>query len=233
MGDVAETTNGFSQVEVEAVCERYTGLVLVDPATLEGRFDLNASYEADIISDSFEVRIAAPTDYPTSLASLTETGGRTHAIARKYGIRDLRKLHRNESGTACLCVKQMERRKVPRGSDLSVFVEALVVPYLYGLSHFDRTGSWPWGEYSHGGLGLLEFYAAGDQHSTRDEIRELATLIRKEPNWKDFYRQITRPSAERMCLCGSGKPFHKCHNRAWNGVVRLNAQLRGHGIKRL
>src|ERR1700684_1267857 len=94
------------------------------------------------------------------MPALFETGGRTAAIAAKYGIEDHRDLHRNPgTGAACLCVKQEERRRFPKGANLPHFIEELVVPYLFGLSHFDDHGKWPWPDFSHGTLGIAEYYA--------------------------------------------------------------------------
>jgi hypothetical protein len=222
---------GFAESEVRAVRERYPGLHQVDGYTLEGSFDLNASFEEVVIVDAFSIRLVALPDYPESLPLMSEVGGRTDAIAAKYCIKDLRQLHRNPNGTACLCVKQMERRKVPRESDLNLFIEELVVPYLYGLSYFDNNGLWRWGEHSHGALGLLEFYAEGDTNSSIDELRVVGLTMRLEKNWKEFYKQIKRPSADRHCVCGSQRPFSKCHRRAWLGTTNLISELRRAGLQ--
>ena len=192
---------------------------------------LNASFNDVLIQDVFDIRIVAGDDYPKFLPTLEEIGGRTQQIVTKYGIKDLRSLHRNPNGTACVCVKQMERRKFPFGSDLTVFVEELAVPYLYALSHFDQTGKWPWGELSHGALGLLEFYADEGASSSEDELREVAALIKRDPMWRAYFKQARRPNGERRCLCGSKKRFRDCHPRAWKGVSRLHQELKRQGVK--
>ena len=131
----------FTTEEMSAVKARYPRLGIEESGVVEGAFDLHAIYGGEERRDEFQVRVDAPPDYPNSMPSLRETGGRTEAIARKHGIEDLRDLHRNPGGRACVCVKQEERRRFPRGADLPHFIEELVVPYLFGLSHFDETAN--------------------------------------------------------------------------------------------
>jgi hypothetical protein len=223
--------DGFSAAEIAAVQEQYPKLRCTEPYVVEGLLDLHASYEDNVLQDQFLICIAGSAEYPTLLPTLREIGDRTKEIAAKYRITDFRTLHRNGDGTACLCVKQMERRQVPFGSDLTVFVENLVIPYLYGLSYYDTNGRWPWAEYSHGALGLLEYYADSEVDDTRAGIEEVARLIRRENNWKDCYKQIRKPNADRLCLCGSKQRFKPCHPRVWQGTVRLHAEVERLGLR--
>ena len=222
--------NEFSQDETAKVTARYPRLLHTSPSVIEGTLDMNAEYDGVVIADGFVVRITASNPNSDRLPALYEVGGRTQAIATKYGIRDHRDLHCNTDGTACVCVKQVERRKFPPGSDLIVFMEDLAVPYLYGLKHFERFGRWPWGDYSHGGLGLLEFSGEDREHLSESDIRELFKAFRREANWKEYNKQLRKPSAERKCPCDSGKPFSRCHGRAWCGVLQLRAEMQRLGL---
>lgn len=104
-------------------------------------------------------------------------------------------------------------------------MEAFVVPYLYSLAHFEKCGKFPWGDFSHGGLGLLEFASDDTEQLTEEGVAEIFATFRRELNWKEYHKQLRKPSAERACLCGSRKPFHKCHGKAWRGVIRLRAEV--------
>jgi hypothetical protein len=195
---------------------------------LEGVLDLHALYDGEERRDAFQVRMVAPLDYPVLMPSLFETGGRTAAIATKHGIRDHRDLHRNPgTGTACLCVKPEEPRRFPKGSDLPHFIEELVVPYLFGLSHFEEYGKWPWPDYSHGTLGIVEYCADAPSD---ESIGSTVDLLKQDASWRRLRRQIRKPSAMRMCLCGSGKPIWRCHKRVWAGIIKLNSDLQRLGL---
>ena len=193
---------------------------------LEGVLYMDAVYNGHQITDSFTVRITTSNPNSERIPALYEIGGRTEAIARKYNIADLWTLHRNRDDTACVCVKQEEEQKFPTGSRLLVFVENLVVPYLYALSHYDRFRKWPWGEYSHGALGILEFYAENTQTQTVESITEILVALHRYTEWSKYRKQLRSPSAKRDCLCGSEKRFGKCHIGAWHGVVRFRNEIR-------
>ncbi|MEK7511249.1 MAG: hypothetical protein AAB582_03365 [Patescibacteria group bacterium] len=220
----------FSDEEIAKVTARYPRLARIDSGTVEGILDLNAVYDGKTLTDNFHIRITAFNPNSERVPALYEIGGRTEAIAKKWNMSDLRDLHRNPNGTACVCVKQLEKEKFPPGSNLFTFVEQLVVPYLYGLSHYESSKTWLWGEFSHGGLGLLEFYADRHTPQTVEDISEILPSIRKELNWKEYHKQLRSPSAKRACLCGSGKPFGRCHSKAWKGLGQLTAEIERLGL---
>ncbi len=221
----------FSTEEIAAVGNRYPQLRVTEDGVLEGVLDLHAIYNGEERRDAFHVRIIAPSDYPGSMPSLIETGGRTAAIAAKHGIGDHRDLHRNPgTGTACLCVKPEERRRFPKGSDLPRFIEELVVPYLFGLSHFDEHGKWPWPDYSHGALGIVEYYADAADAPSIESIGSTLDLLKQDVSWRELRREIRKPSAMRMCVCGSRKPVSRCHKGVWAGITKLNGDIQKLGL---
>ena len=217
----------FSEKEIAEVKRKFSKLDLVRPYTWKGVLNLYAEFNGYPIRDSYEIEITASGEYPAQVPFMREVGGRTRAIAQKYKLNDLRSLHYNLSnGTACLCVKQMEKGRFPPGSNLVTFIDDLVIPYLYGLSYYDKNGRWPWIEYNHGSLGLLEFYAEDESEQTKESIQQVVAQVRLEINWKEYHKQFRKPSPEKLCVCGSRKPFQKCHPRAWPGVLRLHADLK-------
>jgi hypothetical protein len=221
----------FTAEEIAEVTNRYPRLRTTENGVSEGLLDLHAIYDGEERRDAFQVRIVAPADYPNSMPSLRETGGRTAAIAKKYGIEDHRDLHCNPgTGTACLCVKPEERRRFPKGANLPHFIEELVVPYLFGLSHFDEHGKWPWRDYSHGALGIVEYYADAADEPSNDSIVATLDLLRQDMSWRELRKQIRKPSAMRMCVCGSRKPISRCHKSMWAGITKLNGHMQRLGL---
>lgn len=216
----------FSDEEISSVKARYPGLDLSGPGTIEGTLNMEAVFDGCILSDSFEVRITATSPNSDYVPALYEIGGRTKAIADKYGITDLRMLHFNIDGTACVCVKQMEKRKFPFGSELLVFVEELAVPYLYALSRFQESQQWPWGDYSHGALGLLEFAADDPNEQSEEDIEQIAATVRRDMCWKRYFKPLRKTASGNICPCGSGKKFNICHEKAYQGLIRLKADLK-------
>lgn len=218
----------FSQQEIHEVQAKFPQLKLEQQGVWKGALDFFAEYEGHQIKDTFEICIIAPNTYPDQIPFLVEVGGRTQAIAKKHGVADLRRLHCNpgQRNTACLCAKQEEKTKFPPGSNLVTFIENLVIPYLFGLSYFERHGKWaPWGEYSHGGLGILECHAEYPNDITEQDIKEVVKTLRADENWKEYSKQLRKPSGAKFCICGSRKPFIQCHRLAWQGLERLYSDI--------
>jgi hypothetical protein len=183
------------------------------------------------IKDKFNIIIGADEKYPESMPRLIETGKRTEKIAEKYNIKDFRDLHNNsmEQGTACLGSPREIREKFPAGSDLVIFVDNLVIPYLFGLSFYEDNGKWPWGELSHGILGILEDYLEIDNPS-KDNILETLKWIKRSPNWIEYNKQMKKLSPQKHCVCGSHKPFCNCHPEAWKGLEKLIIDMKSFSL---
>jgi hypothetical protein len=214
----------FTEESIAEVLAAFPGLTRTEPIGVQGRVQLHASFRGRELKDLFAIRITPKSTYSSYLPALFETGGRTRAIARARGVRDLRDLHQNpDDRSACVCPPQLERVKCPPGSGLLVFMHELAIPYLYGLRYYQDNGSWPWGEYGHGALGILECYGELGCNSERSELDRLAHVVRGAgPEYK---KQMNRPSAKRACPCGSGTPFRDCHPPAWKGLKLLVAAL--------
>lgn len=230
MGEL--TAPAFSDAEIAEAIAKHPQLGQVASDRVEGGIEVYATYDGVEISDRFVVRITKSNPHSDWLPALYEIGGRTDEIAKRLGILDRRDLHCNPDGAACVCVKQEERARFPLGARLSDFIEQLVVPYFYGLVFYGRHRKWPWGDYSHGSLGVLEFYADSTMPETYESICLIVPAIRKEKNWKDYGKLIRRPSGDRRCLCGSGRPIKACHPQVLKGVLRLGAEMDRLGIRR-
>lgn len=211
------------------IAARYPRLRLTEAGIIEGIFDLHAVFDGEERKDAFSVRIA-PSNDPRSIPTLTEIGGRTAMIAAKYGITNFANLHQNPGGTACLCVKQDEANRFPKGAGLVHFIEELVVPYLFGLSHFNDNGKWPWRDYSHGVLGIAEYYGDAVGAPSLQAIAATLDLLKADATWREFSRQIRKPSAMRRCMCGSRRPISYCHKHVWIAIQKLNSDIHGLGL---
>lgn len=217
-------STSFPPSEVAEVLHVHPGLSLRSPGDLEGVLQIDHAFGEIALRDKFSVQIST---IPQSHAPvLKEVGGRTAAIAKKYELADTKDLHCNpEDGTACVCVLQEMTTRFSVGSRLIAYIDELAVPYLYGLSYFDKFGKWPWAEYSHGALGLLEYYAKAPEQAKESYERVLQTLRSYTDFWPQFRNKLRNPGGRRLCICGSGQPFAKCHAEAWKGIRRMRTGL--------
>ncbi len=205
----------------------YPGLELEEPGIWRGALRVWVAHDEFECDEFFQVEIVAGAEYPRRPPALREVGGRTLAIARKHMLTDVRDLHFNpENGTACVCALLEERVRFPAGSDFTTFVERLAIPYLFGLSYYDKFGRWPGPEYAHGAIGILEYLGEHTPPLDRQDISDAASVVLRERTWKEYSKQIRNPRGFRNCLCGSNRRISKCHAEAWRGVLHLHQELR-------
>ena len=156
----------------------------------------------DCPDERFAVRIEVPRDFPESEPKVFETGGRIPRTSDR---------HMFEDNGAC-CTGVYEEWLVEAGDPtFSAFLCGPVDRFFFSQVWFELTervhgtGGWPFGERSHGLLGILEGYAAAigivfDPEKAGPLFAHLRLLERK--NIKGHVR----------CPCGSGKRLRDCHS---------------------
>jgi len=167
---------------------------------------VHARHEGVVVDKKFAIKIE-PRLF--GLPQLREIGGLTESVRRR-GI----STHVFESGVACLGTPHECHEALGARWTLRQFVEVLVIPYLFALSIAAETGSWPWGERSHGLLGILEFF--GEVGTTDDAI---ARSVERDTELRTFLATARWP--DECCPCGSREPFSTCHRLARRGLARL------------
>lgn len=203
---------------------RSGGQYLVNPADKLVMDTSTADYL--YLSDTYKIRINWPEGEPYPKAR--EIGGRLAETAKRLD-KSLLDMHQYEQDSAlCLAAAMDLERTFSSGFKLDVFVEELLIPYLFAQSHYDKTQTWLWGELSHGWLGLLEWL--GRQESPDD--RDIGAT------YKYLYAQLGKEKVGKLlgqrwrghfkCLCGSSKKTHYCHPEVQRAISLLrNALTRG------
>lgn len=149
------------------------------------------------LCDTFHVSIHLDRLDRNGWPQVYETGGRCQAIAESRGLPFI-DLHLYTDGSCCLGLNC-----APAGNlTLSDFIAELVIPFLYRLAYVDRFGLESarrdlWGEYSHDGIGPLEY---------QEELRRFARA---------------NPGRNQPCPCGSGRKYKRCH---WEEVAAAKRQ---------
>lgn len=179
--------------QFEELIQTFPGLKLCQDATglwvIRGKLSFFATFKAVTIADAFSILILLPDDYPDSPPSVQETGGRIPADFHQYRDR-----------TLCLGAPVEVYRRFKTDPRLLAFVETLLVEYLYGYAHFEKYGSMPFGDLSHGCGGIREYY---QEVFTTDDIQIVMALLKVMADGK--YK------GHHSCPCGSGKILRKCH----------------------
>ena len=182
-------------IELTGVHKGLTNVVEYDIETvLSGALPFEASADGlETITESFEIELIVPSDFPQTLPRAKETGGR---IEIDYD-------HCNPGGTLCLAVPVEQRRIFFGQPTLLGFVNRLVIPYLYGYCYWKKHGRHPFDEAAHGYEGILQHYI--DTLGLHDEVSALAVICFL---FEHGYR------GHHDCPCGSGLRVRGCHGPA-------------------
>jgi hypothetical protein len=180
--------------------ERYSDLRIVpcpdDTLVLAGALNFRAfGPTKEELADRYDVELRVPPEFPRSNPTARECGGRIQST-----------FHKLEGDLLCLGAEIEIRMKLTMSPTLLTFVERLVIPYLFGHSYFEKHGTMPFGELSHGRDGILECLAEMFRTPSvqgADEFVRLASMKKREAN-------------KESCPCRSGRRMGRCHNRIVN-----------------
>lgn len=182
-------------IELTDVHKGLTNIVERDAETVvSGALPFEASADGlETITDTFEIELTIPNEFPDTLPWVKEMGGRIEADYE----------HLNRSGTLCLAVPVEQRRVFFEQPSLLGFVNRLVIPYLYGYCFWKTHGRHPFDEAAHGDPGILRYYM--DALGLSNEITALAVISFL---FEHGYR------GHHDCPCGSGLKVRACHGPA-------------------
>lgn len=186
---------------------RFSGLNLQKngdgPWLVQGNLSFSAEYTGRRIDDEYFIEIILPEDYPDSPPKARETAKRIPADFHKY-----------QDETLCLSTSLAVRVKFAQEPTLVGFVNNCLIPYLFSFSYKCKYGNMPFGELSHGGRGILEYYK--DLFHLNDD-RAVLRLIKILAD--DNYRGHV------SCPCGSGKRLRACHGTGLLEIKKVQASL--------
>src|SRR5690348_6182087 len=118
---------------LEALLLKQPGLRIVPVSSgllIAGTLEVNAQFFGrEAIQDAYQIELRVSPDFPRSVPSVVETGGR---IPRSY--------HHLQDGSLCLGSETRLRLLLADGLSLLRFVERCVIPYLYRYSYLKTHG---------------------------------------------------------------------------------------------
>jgi hypothetical protein len=149
------------------------------------------------ITDEFQIAIAIPHEFPQEIPSVREIAGRIPGS-----------FHKLNDGSLCLGSPTRLRLALLGSDSIASFVERCVVPYLYGYSYFEKHRTMPFGELTHGTLGLCQDLAPlyGTNHT--DAVPQFVRLTSMKK----------RKANKKPCPCGSQRRLGECHHRRVNAL---------------
>ncbi|MBI5933849.1 MAG: SEC-C domain-containing protein [Chloroflexi bacterium] len=171
--------------------------------SVRGDLRFSATFSGRQIDDLYSIKITIPKKYPDVLPEVQEASNRIPGDFHHY-----------QDDSLCLGAPIAVRYKFKKDPTLAGFVCNCLIPYLYSFSYKIRFGRMPFGELSHGTLGILEYYGnLFDMKDRRRIVRMIQILA------EDNYREHDR------CPCGSGKRLHACHGKVLRELMTLQSPV--------
>lgn len=166
------------------------------------QFDANDRDKKISIQDEYNVKVTLE-NYPHNVPSAEEVGGR---IPKDF--------HTNYDGKLCLTAPLEAKIKFKSCPTLTGFFENLLIPYLYLFSFKEKFGYLPYGEFSHGIKGILEWYEEFFNISSKMQILGLLRILAD-----DDYR------GHLDCPCESSKKIRQCHGKKLIEISKYQTPL--------
>lgn len=180
----------------EELTAKYTGLMFDISAgeyVVKGFLRFSASAKEvgipEVFQGDYQIAISIPRDYPKSYPCVREVGGKIDTG-----------FHINPDGTLCLGAPIAIRKTFDKNPTLIGFVESCLIPFLYSYEYKLKYGKLPFGELSHGDLGIVEHYRSS--FNVADDYALLGLL-------KILADESYRGHLE--CPCGSKQRLRNCH----------------------
>lgn len=180
---------------------------------IEGELSFKIKNNGYKIEDSYRVRVDFNKYDSNGFPQVFELSGKIYDIARKHKT-DVSNLHINPKGDFCLSIPKKKSIIDSQNFSLKDFFENHVEMFLYQMSYFNKEGKLPWGEYAHGYLGHIEYYAEGEI-----DFKELVHRLDKLEIMK-----VLLVNRQSKCLCGSAEKLRKCHPLIFRGINKMKIE---------
>ncbi|WP_339311180.1 SEC-C domain-containing protein [Paenibacillus sp. FSL M7-0896] len=158
---------------------------------IRGNIHFRAQYSGhESIEDIFHIEIEIPETYPS-----------VPPVARDLGERIPQSFHTFVDGSFCLGAPLAVKMTFANNPTLLGFVNSLLIPYLYTFSFkITHQGNLPYGELSHGGSGLMNYYMGLFETSQPVAVLNFLKILA----FRKYRGHIP-------CPCGSGNKLRSCH----------------------
>jgi hypothetical protein len=143
------------------------------------------------------------------------------------GIDPIPARHFNRTdNSACLGTPLEEEEFLEPNFSFQKYLEELVIPFLYGQVYYSANQSWPWFDYDHGGIGLIQSFCKIHQEFDEPSITGLLSYLKKDAHWSLFKEILTLPRpSKRLCPCGLANKLRDCHPEIMDGMNKLKSAI--------
>lgn len=169
------------------------------------------------LSGSFDISILERTETPYSKLPALYIEGIDPVPDRHFNRIDK---------SACLGTPMEEQEFLEPSFNFQKYFDELVIPFLYGQVYYTENESWPWFDYEHGGIGLIQSFCRTHQEFDETSIAELLSYLKKDAQWPLFKDILTLPRpSKRLCPCGLVNKLRDCHPEIMDGMSKLKSAI--------
>ncbi len=191
---------------------------------LTGFLQFEGEYQGYTINDKYNLEIDFNDQKPLPLVK--EINGRIEKISKDKNL-NLMELHINYGDInkgLCLCsrFKAFEyvdklKNSLSPGID---FIQELVIPFLYGISYFEKHDEFPFGAIEHGAPGLIREITNNEDYfkylhiyseTLPEEAKKFIYEYTRSLNLENIIYKNEKIGRNQLCPCNSGLKYKKCH----------------------
>lgn len=217
--------------------KEHPNLVYSNEDGISGNLVLNATYNKElnrflILGDNVDNTVGGLQLTGTFNIKIKETKDKTLSLLPSLyvdGVEAIADRHINQTldHRACLCSPFIENQYLTPVFSFKKYFEELVMPFLYGQLFYDKEKRWPWGDLSHGSIGLLEsYYILHDPNKARECLERLPKDLQNWSRIKELLLLKNFIKGHTLCLCGKGNKIRDCHINAWKGAELLRQNIK-------
>lgn len=175
------------------------------------QFKESAKSKKNLIYDTYQIEIDLKKTAKSLWPKVFETGKRVPREADFHCYAD---------GHLCLTTFLEEAVYSRDGFKLEKFITNIVVPAFYEQSYYEKYGRWPWGEYSHGVIGLLESFSKVNKEISFYKKLDVLYKVCGSRMLDTYLNKNVNPYSI-LCPCGSFRNFYECHKEGFKGYLKL------------
>ena len=201
------TTYNKIKPQIEELLHKHNGMIEVPSdyetnVILSGIIFINRIYNNYIVNKKYEAKIVIPLNN-YELPKVFDVGNH---IDTAYE-------HRYEDGELCLDTNAYIALCFHNGYSLLQWMENIVEPYYYSYEYYTRFDKYPFGDRSHGNVGVIEAYQDIFKVNDGGKVCEILLEIINR-----------RYRGHLPCPCGSGLKTRQCHGKHFLPFI-CNEQL--------
>ncbi|MBL7767499.1 MAG: SEC-C domain-containing protein [Flavipsychrobacter sp.] len=197
---------------VEQLAEAEESYPKLKPTLTEAGYvlagDLDVIDKTGKLWETYQIEIHYTDGFPYRFPLLYETGGKIPKIADWHVYED--------TLTCCVKVLPAEIIRCLNGITITEYIREEALPYFFNQTHRRLEGFYVNGEYSHGLMGIYQFYE--EALRTGKDVKKLLRLMH-------FIATNERPGRTSICFCGSGKKFRNCHRDTFDELRQLGSSV--------